>query len=90
MEMTVGRSGVAGRRSPPDTPPVARQMALPAGRSLITPAGRFPFHVIGAIDETRAALLTEGTQERLDAARACGRAELTLTPPRVAAHDLLL
>jgi DNA invertase Pin-like site-specific DNA recombinase len=38
-----------------------------------TPAGRFLFHVIGAIEEMLADLLCEGTREGLEAARARGR-----------------
>ncbi|MGH4010550.1 MAG: recombinase family protein [Pseudonocardiaceae bacterium] len=38
-----------------------------------TPAGRFLFHVIGAMDEMLADLISEGTLEGLEAARARGR-----------------
>jgi len=47
---------------------------LKQGIDTTTPAGRFLFHVIGAMDEMLADLISEGTREGLEAARARGRA----------------
>lgn len=38
-----------------------------------TPAGRFTFHILGAVDEFQADLISENTKEGLAAARARGR-----------------
>jgi DNA invertase Pin-like site-specific DNA recombinase len=38
-----------------------------------TPAGRLTFHILGAVDEFTADLISEGTLEGLEAARARGR-----------------
>jgi DNA invertase Pin-like site-specific DNA recombinase len=38
-----------------------------------TPAGRLTFHILGAVDEFTADLISEGTKEGLEAARARGR-----------------
>ncbi len=38
-----------------------------------TPAGRFTFHVLAAMDEMLADLISEGTREGLESARARGR-----------------
>jgi DNA invertase Pin-like site-specific DNA recombinase len=46
---------------------------LKQGIDTTTPAGRFLFHVIGAMDEMLADLISEGTLEGLEAARARGR-----------------
>jgi DNA invertase Pin-like site-specific DNA recombinase len=48
-------------------------VVLKQGIDSTTPAGRFPFHVIGAMDEMLADIISEGTREGLDAARARGR-----------------
>jgi DNA invertase Pin-like site-specific DNA recombinase len=48
-------------------------VVLKQGIDTTTPAGRFLFHVIGAIDEMLADLISEGTREGLEAARARGR-----------------
>jgi DNA invertase Pin-like site-specific DNA recombinase len=48
-------------------------VVLKQGIDTTTPAGRFLFHVIGAMDEMLADLISEGTLEGLDAARARGR-----------------
>lgn len=48
-------------------------VVLKQGIDTTTPAGRFLFHVIGAMDEMLADLISEGTREGLAAARARGR-----------------
>ena len=48
-------------------------VVLKQGIDTTTPAGRFLFHVIGAMDEMLADLISEGTREGLEAARARGR-----------------
>jgi DNA invertase Pin-like site-specific DNA recombinase len=48
-------------------------IVLKQGIDTTTPAGRFLFHVIGAMDEMLADLISEGTLEGLEAARARGR-----------------
>jgi DNA invertase Pin-like site-specific DNA recombinase len=48
-------------------------VVLKQGIDTTTPAGRFLFHVIGAMDEMLADLISEGTIEGLEAARARGR-----------------
>ncbi|MGH3537539.1 MAG: recombinase family protein [Pseudonocardiaceae bacterium] len=48
-------------------------VVLKQGIDTTTPAGRFLFHVIGAMDEMLADIISEGTREGLDAARARGR-----------------
>ncbi|HZD15446.1 MAG TPA: recombinase family protein [Pseudonocardiaceae bacterium] len=48
-------------------------VVLKQGIDTTTAAGRFLFHVIGAMDEMLADLISEGTLEGLDAARARGR-----------------
>jgi DNA invertase Pin-like site-specific DNA recombinase len=48
-------------------------VVLKQGIDTTTPAGRFLFHVIGAMDEMLADLVSEGTREGLEAARARGR-----------------
>jgi DNA invertase Pin-like site-specific DNA recombinase len=49
-------------------------VVLKQGIDTTTPAGRVLFHVIGALDEMLADLISEGTQEGLEAVRARGRA----------------
>ncbi len=44
------------------------------GIDTTTPAGRFTFHVLAAMDEMLADLISEGTREGLESARARGRA----------------
>ena len=46
---------------------------LKQGIDTTTPAGRFLFHVIAAMDEMTADLISEGTLEGLESARARGR-----------------
>jgi DNA invertase Pin-like site-specific DNA recombinase len=48
-------------------------VVLKQGIDTTTAAGRFLFHVIGAMDEMLADLISEGTVEGLEAARARGR-----------------
>jgi len=48
-------------------------VVLKQGIDTTTPAGRSLFHVIGAMDEMLADLISEGTLEGLEAARARGR-----------------
>ncbi len=48
-------------------------VVLKQGIDTTTPAGRFLFHVIGAMDEMLTDLISEGTREGLEAARARGR-----------------
>jgi DNA invertase Pin-like site-specific DNA recombinase len=48
-------------------------IVLKQGIDTTTPAGRFLFHVIGAMDEMLADLISEATLEGLQAARARGR-----------------
>ena len=48
-------------------------VVLKQGIDTTTPAGRFLFHAIGAMDEMLADLISEGTIEGLQAARARGR-----------------
>ncbi len=60
-------------------------VVLKQGIDTTTPAGRFLFHVIGAMDEMLADLISEGTIEGLEAARARGRTggrKPKLTPDR--------
>ncbi len=47
-------------------------IVLKQGIDTTTPAGRFLFHVIGAMDEMQADIISEGTLEGLEAARARG------------------
>lgn len=49
-------------------------VVLEQGIDTTTRAGRLLFHVIGAMDEMLADLISEGTRKGLDAARARGRA----------------
>ncbi|WP_067458238.1 recombinase family protein [Nocardia alba] len=46
---------------------------LEQGIETTTPVGRFLFHVIAAMDEITANLISEGTLEGLESARAPGR-----------------
>jgi DNA invertase Pin-like site-specific DNA recombinase len=48
-------------------------VVLEQGINTTTPPGRFLFHVIGAIDEMSADLISEATRHGLEAARARGR-----------------
>lgn len=48
-------------------------VVLKQGIDTTTPAGRFTFHVLAAMDEMLADLISEGTKEGLAAARARGR-----------------
>ncbi|WP_431951912.1 recombinase family protein [Nocardia lijiangensis] len=48
-------------------------VVLKQGIDTTTPAGRFLFHVIAAMDEMTADLISEGTLEGLESARARGR-----------------
>ncbi|WP_235748900.1 recombinase family protein [Nocardia coffeae] len=48
-------------------------IVLKQGIDTTTPAGRFLFHVIAAMDEMTADLISEGTLEGLESARARGR-----------------
>jgi len=48
-------------------------VVLKQGIDTTTPAGRFTFHVMAAMDEMLADLTSEGTREGLDSARARGR-----------------
>lgn len=48
-------------------------VVLAQGLDTSTPAGRLLFHMLGAIDEFTADLISEGTREGLAAARARGR-----------------
>ncbi|MGX1778566.1 recombinase family protein [Nocardia brasiliensis] len=48
-------------------------VVLKQGIDTTTPAGRFLFHVIAAMDEMLADLISEGTREGLESARARGR-----------------
>lgn len=48
-------------------------IVLKQGIDTTTPAGRFLFHVIAAMDEMTADLISEGTIEGLESARARGR-----------------
>jgi hypothetical protein len=49
-------------------------VVLKQGIGTTTPAGRFTFHVLAAMDEMLADLISEGTREGLESARARGRA----------------
>ena len=49
-------------------------VVLKQGIDTTTPAGRFTFHVLAAMDEMLADLISEGTKEGLASARARGRA----------------
>ncbi len=49
-------------------------VVLKQGIDTTTPAGRFTFHVLAAMDEMLADLISEGTREGLESARARGRA----------------
>ena len=49
-------------------------VVLKQGIDTTTPAGRFTFHVLAAMDEMLADLISEGTEEGLESARARGRA----------------
>ena len=49
-------------------------VVLTQGIDTATPAGRFTFHVLAAMDEMLADLISEGTKEGLASARARGRA----------------
>ena len=48
-------------------------VVLKQGIDTTTPAGRFTFHVLAAMDEMLADLISEGTKEGLESARARGR-----------------
>jgi DNA invertase Pin-like site-specific DNA recombinase len=48
-------------------------VVLEQGIDTTTPAGRYLFHVIGAMDQMLADLLSEGTRQGLETARARGR-----------------
>ncbi|MGH8917746.1 MAG: recombinase family protein, partial [Actinomycetes bacterium] len=48
-------------------------VVLKQGTGTTTPAGRFTFHVLAAMDEMLADLISEGTREGLEVARARGR-----------------
>lgn len=48
-------------------------VVLKQGIDTTTPAGRFLFHVLGAMDEMLADLISEGTKEGLESARARGQ-----------------
>jgi Resolvase, N terminal domain len=48
-------------------------VVLKQGIDTTTPAGRFTFHVLAAMDEMLADLISEGTREGLESARARGR-----------------
>ena len=48
-------------------------MVLEQGIDTTTPAGRSLFHVIGAMDQMLADLISEGTRQGLETARARGR-----------------
>ena len=48
-------------------------VVLKQGIDTTTPAGRFTFHVLAAMDEMLADLVSEGTREGLESARARGR-----------------
>jgi DNA invertase Pin-like site-specific DNA recombinase len=48
-------------------------VVLKQGIDTTTPAGRFTFHVLAAMDEMLADLIAEGTREGLESARARGR-----------------
>ena len=62
---------------------------LKQGIDTTTPAGRFTFHVLAAMDEMLADLISEGTREGLESAQARGRVggrkpkltDLTMLPP---------
>jgi len=61
-------------------------VVLKQGIDTTTPAGRFLFHVIAAMDEMLADVISEGTLEGLEAARARGRTgsrkpKLSARPP---------
>ena len=47
---------------------------LKQGTGTTTPAGRFAFHLLAAMDEMLADLISEGPSEGLESARARGRA----------------
>ncbi len=49
-------------------------VVLKQGIDTTTPAGRFTFHVLAAMDEMLADLISEGTREGLESARTRGRA----------------
>jgi DNA invertase Pin-like site-specific DNA recombinase len=53
--------------------PRITQLREPQGIDTTTPAGRFLFHVIAAMDEMLADLISEATLEGLESARARGR-----------------
>ena len=48
-------------------------VVLKQGIDTATPAGRFTFHVLAAMDEMLAGLISEATKEGLESARARGR-----------------
>jgi DNA invertase Pin-like site-specific DNA recombinase len=48
-------------------------LVLKQGIDTTTPAGRFTFHVLGAMDEMLADLISEGTREGMESARVGGR-----------------
>jgi DNA invertase Pin-like site-specific DNA recombinase len=48
-------------------------VVLKQGIDTTTPAGRFTFHVLAAMDEMLADLISEGTREGLESARTRGR-----------------
>ena len=50
-------------------------VVLKQGIDTTTPAGRFTFHVLAAMDEMLADLISEGTREGPGSARARGRAD---------------
>ena len=49
-------------------------VVLKQGTGTTTPAGRFAFHLLAAMDEVLADLISEGPSEGLESARARGRA----------------
>ncbi|MDV8128538.1 recombinase family protein [Rhodococcus sp. IEGM 1304] len=62
-------------------------VVLKQGIDTTTPAGRFLFHVIAAMDEMLADLISEGTVEGLESARARGR--VGGRPPSMSALQVL-
>lgn len=68
-------------------------VVLAQGIDTTTPAGRLLFHMLGAIDEFTADLISEGTREGLAAARARGRVggrPSVMTPAKLAVARQLL
>ena len=60
-------------RPPRSWPAWIDLVVLKQGIDTTTPAGRFTFHVLAAMDEMLADLISEGTREGLESARARGR-----------------